>query len=152
MVVVRHPEKRKKKMLKRQNNPKRQGYDSIQKKRGKIPGNASTQSLGEGWHIETELGEAEAVELEAMMGVSAYEEATNKKRDNRGYPKSWRIPGSGSPATETREAEGGDKEESQNEDEGEYTDETGEEGSGEESEASNVESSRNRGERTQQTE
>lgn len=60
VVVVRHPDKRQKKMNKRQNDPKRKGYATILDKSASIPGSVHT-SLKGGKIIEAEAGEAKAV-------------------------------------------------------------------------------------------
>ena len=60
VVVVRHPDKRQKKMNKRKNNPNRKGYATILDKSASIPGSEHTIMKG-GKIIEAEAGEAEAV-------------------------------------------------------------------------------------------
>lgn len=59
-MVVRHPDKRQKKMDKRKNDPNRKGYAAILDKSASIPESVSTTMRG-GKIIEAEAGEAEAV-------------------------------------------------------------------------------------------
>lgn len=60
VVVVRHPDKRRKKMNKRKNDPNRKGYATILNKSASIPGSEHSTLKG-GKIIEAEAGEAEAV-------------------------------------------------------------------------------------------
>ena len=61
VVVVRHPDKRQKKMDKRKNDPNRKGYAAILNKSASLPGSEPTTTMKGGKIIEAEAGEAEAV-------------------------------------------------------------------------------------------
>ena len=61
VVVVRHPDKRRKKMDKRKNDPNRKGYAAILNKSASLPGSEPTTTMKGGKIIEAEAGEAEAV-------------------------------------------------------------------------------------------